>query len=120
MKGTLTRNTDPYQKCPSIHPLRSGPIMPAAPLTPAQIAIAFVRSCAGNTFTRIERVEGMMNAAQPPMNARQAMICHIDVEADASSTPKKKPTRPSCSAPLRPYRSPIAPAVNSSPANTNE
>ncbi len=62
----------------------------------------------------------MMNAAQPPMNARQAMICHIDVEADASSTPKKKPTSPSCNAPFRPNRSPIAPAVKSRPANTNE
>ena len=46
MIGTLTRNTEPYQKCPSSQPLATGPIAPAAPVTLAQIAIAFVRSCA--------------------------------------------------------------------------
>ena len=48
------------------------------------------------------------------------MICHISVDAVASSAAKKKPTSPSWRAPFRPKRSPIAPAVNSRPANTNE
>ncbi len=48
------------------------------------------------------------------------MICHISVDAVASNAAKKKPTSPSCSAPLRPKRSPIAPAVKRRPANTNE
>ena len=47
MIGTFTRKTEPYQKCPSSQPLATGPIAPAAPVTPAQIAIAFVRSCGG-------------------------------------------------------------------------
>ena len=61
-----------------------------------------------------------MNAAQPPMSARHAISCHIDVDADANATPARKPTRPSCSAPFRPKRSPMAPAVNKRPANTSE
>ena len=32
---------------------------------------------AGNTFTRIDSVDGMMNAAPTPISARQPMICHI-------------------------------------------
>ena len=66
--GTLTRNTDPYQKWPSSQPLATGPIAPAAPVTPAQIAMAFVRSSGGNTLTRIDSVDGMMNAAPAPIS----------------------------------------------------
>ena len=40
-----------------------------------------------------------------------------DLNAAIEANPKM--TRPSCSAPLRPKRSPIAPAVRSNPANTN-
>ena len=57
---------------------------PAAPVTLAQIAIAFVRSSGGNTLTRIDSVDGMMNAAPTPINARHAMSCHIAVDAVAS------------------------------------
>ena len=69
MIGTLTRNTEPYQKCPSSKPLPTGPIAPAAPVVAAQIAIALVRSSGGKTFTRIDSVDGMMNAAPTPMSA---------------------------------------------------
>ena len=44
MMGTLTRKTDPNQKWPSSQPLATGPTAPAAPVTPAQIAIALARS----------------------------------------------------------------------------
>ena len=81
----LTRNTAPYQKWPSNQPLATGPIAPAAPVTLAQIAIAFVRSCGGNTLTKIESVDGMMNAAPTPMSARDAISCHISVDAVAST-----------------------------------
>ena len=77
MIGTFTRNTDPYQKWPSSHPLATGPIAPAAPVVAAQIAMALVRSSGGNTFTRIDNVDGMINAADAPIAARQAMSCHI-------------------------------------------
>src|SRR3954465_9086035 len=81
--GTFTRNTDPNQKCPSSQPLATGPIAPAAPVVAAQNAIALVRSSAGNTFTMIDNVDGMMNAADAPISARQAMSCHIAVDIDA-------------------------------------
>ena len=67
MIGTLTRNTEPNQKWPSRQPLATGPSAPAAPVTLAQIAIAFGRSCGGKTLTRIDSVDGMMSAAAAPM-----------------------------------------------------
>ncbi len=75
--GTLTRKTEPYQKCPSSQPLATGPMAPAAPVTLAQIAMALVRSSGGKTLTRIDSVDGMMNAAPTPITARQAMSCHM-------------------------------------------
>jgi hypothetical protein len=82
--------------------------------------MALARSCAGNTFTRIESVDGMMSAAAAPMSARHAISCHISLDADASTAATRKTTRPSCSTPLRPKRSPSAPVENNSPANTRE
>ncbi len=79
MIGRLMRNTDPNQKCVSRNPLSSGPNDPATPVVAAQIAIALARSPGGKTFTRIDNVDGMMNAAPTPMSARQPMICHISV-----------------------------------------
>ena len=113
------RNTDPNQKCVSRKPLTSGPIAPATPVVAAQIAIALARSPAGKTFTRIDSVDGMMNAAPRPMTARQPMICQMSVACDAAAATKKVAS-PNCSAPLRPNRSPSAPVVNSSPAKTSE
>ena len=48
------------------------------------MAMALVRSPGGKTFTRIERVEGMMKAAPTPMTARQAMSWAIDVDSVAA------------------------------------
>ena len=56
---------------------------PAAPVTLAQMAMALVRSSGGKTLTRIDRVEGMMNAAPTPISARQAMSCHMAVDSVA-------------------------------------
>ena len=81
--GTLTRKTDPYQKWPSSQPLATGPMAPAAPVTLAQMAMALVRSSGGNTLTRIDSVDGMMNAAPMPMTARQPMSCHIAFDVAA-------------------------------------
>ena len=120
MIGTLTRKTDPNQKWPSSQPLTTGPMTPAPPVTPAQMAIALARSSGPKTLTRIDSVDGMMNAAHAPIKARQPISCHISVDADASAALNRKPSNPSWSAPFRPNRSPMAPAVNSSPANTSE
>ena len=120
MTGRLMRNTDPNQKCVRRKPLASGPNAPATPVVAAQIAIALARSPAGKTFTRIDSVDGMISAAPRPMTARQPMICQVSVAWEANAAATKKVASPSCSAPLRPNRSPSAPVVNRSPANTSE
>ncbi|CAB4886578.1 unannotated protein [freshwater metagenome] len=120
MIGTFTRNTDPYQKWPSSQPLKIGPSVPPTPLTLAHMAIAFWRSCGGKMLTRIESVDGITNAAASPMSPRQRINCIIECDCEARTLPTRKMTRPTCSAPLRPNRSPIAADVNSRPANTSE
>ena len=114
--GTLMRNTEPHQKCSSSRPDVIGPMATPAPDTPAQMAMACVRSCAGKTLVRIDRVDGMMNAAARPMMARPAITCPDESESEAKIAPAMKSTSPNCSAPLRPKRSPRVPAVNSMPA----
>ncbi len=114
------RKIEPYQKCSRRNPLHTGPIAPAAPVKLAQIAMAFVRSPGGNTLIKIDKVDGMMNAAARPMSARQAISSPMEVDCDARVQPIRNSSRPSCSAPLRPNRSPSAPVVNNRPANTSE
>ena len=122
MIGTLTRKTEPYQKWPSSQPLATGPMAPAAPVTLAQMAMALVRSSGGKTLTRIDSVDGMMNAAPTPMSGPAGdELPHRGRHVAARTTGRRRnSTRPSCSAPLRPKRSPIAPVENSRPANTSE
>ena len=95
MIGALTRNTAPYQKWPSSSPLATGPIAPAAPVTLAHMAMALVRWSGGKTFTRIDSVDGMMNAAPTPMTARQAMSWAIDVENAAARHAERNSASPS-------------------------
>ncbi len=81
--------------------------------------MALPRSLLGNTLVMIDNVAGMMNAPPMPMNARVAINCS-DVLANAdASDPRPKITRPSCSAPRRPKRSPRLPPVSNRPANTS-
>ena len=82
------------------------------------MAIAFARSRPGKTFVRMDSVEGMMNAAPMPMTARPAITCPDEPANAPISEPAANTTRPAWRAPLRPKRSPSAPAVNSRPAKT--
>src|SRR6476469_8878614 len=100
--GMFTRNTEPYQKWVRRKPLATGPIMPAQPATAAQAEIAFVRSSGGNTFTRIDSVDGMMNAATTPMRPRHAMSCQVLCDRVAPTHEIRNTTSPNWSAPLRP------------------
>ena len=56
----------------------TGPIDPATPVVVAQMAIALARSLGGNTFTRIDNVDGMMNAA-PSAHHRTTRDDLVDV-----------------------------------------
>src|SRR5579872_1594649 len=58
--GTLTRKTEPHQKCERSQPPTTGPIATPRPEVPDQMPMARARSGGFvNTFVRIDRVEGM-------------------------------------------------------------
>ena len=118
MIGRLTRNTDPHQKCSRRKPDATGPSAAPPPEMPAQIAIALARSRDGNTLVSSDRVDGITNAAPAPMTARAKISMPELSESAPMSDPMPNTRRPACNAPLRPKRSPSAPAVNSRPANT--
>jgi len=63
-------------------------------------------------------VVGKMNAAPMPMSPRATMSISGEVANDASPEQPPNSTRPSVSAPFRPYLSPSAPAVSNKLANT--
>ena len=105
--------------CSISQPPATGPIAMPMPETPAQMPIAFARSCAGKLATRIESVDGMMNAPPMPMSARITISSSGVVASAEPSEPRPKTARPNVSARLRPKRSPSEPAVSSTPANTS-
>ena len=117
--GMLTRKTLFQSKCSSSQPPVIGPAAMPSPETPAQIAMAFGRSCAGKMFVRIESVVGMIAAAPRPISPRDAISSVADPDSAASAEPAAKMTRPVISARLRPKRSPRLPAVISRPAKTS-
>jgi hypothetical protein len=80
--------------------------------------MARARSSGGNTLARIDSVDGMTNAAPRPMSARAAMSWVGLVDTVDARDAMATTVRPNCSAPLRPNRSPSAPAGSSRPANT--
>ena len=71
-------------------------------------------------MVRIERVDGMMNAAPRPITPRPAINMVDDVATVASSEPAPKTPRPASSALLRPNRSPSVPAVRRRPAKISK
>src|SRR5215216_1422558 len=89
-----------------------------APATPAHTPTAPARSSGGNTLVTIESVIGMIIAAPTPEAARSAIRTPglSTKTAPAEATPKT--TNPVSRTPLRPCRSPRAPAGNNNPANT--
>ena len=102
----------------TISPPSSGPSAPPAPANAAQVAMAVGRSAGGNTDVTIDRVAGMTNAAPIPMIVRVAIRTFGSVACEAASAPVPNTASPQSSAPLRPNRSPIAPARRRNPANT--
>ena len=95
-----------------------GPTAAPAPANPVHVAMALVRSSGGKIVVMSERVAGMTKAAPAPMIPRP-MITWLGASAKpATPSPAAKTTNPTSSAPLRPKRSPSAPAGSSRPANT--
>ena len=93
MIGRLIRNTDPNQKWVSRNPLTSGPNDPATRWwRPDRDRLGPLPG--REMFTRIDSVDGMMNAAPTPISARQPMICDISVACDAPAAATKKVASP--------------------------
>ena len=116
--GRLTRMAEPHQNSSSSAPATTGPMAAPAPANPAQVAMARVRSSGGNTAVMSDSVAGITNAEPTPMIPRPTMTWPGAVASPATSSPTANTPRPPRRAPLRPNRSPSAPAVSSRPANT--
>ena len=72
--GTLTKKTEPHQKCSSNQPPVMGPAATPMPLTALQIPMALARSRASvKTLVMMASVAGKMAAAPMPMRARAVM-----------------------------------------------
>ena len=85
MTGTLTRNTEPHQKCSSRKPEATGPMAAPPPAMPAQTAMALGRSSGGKTLVRMDSVAGMTKAAARPITARAPMTS-VEESPMAAST----------------------------------
>ena len=96
----------------------SGPIAAPAPANPAHTAMAFARSRRGNADCSRLSVDGMIKAAPMPMMARQAMRAVAWPMKALAADALAKITNPVSRAPLRPKRSPMAPAGSSRAAKT--
>ena len=91
------------------------------PLMPAHVATALARSSFGKMLVMIDSVAGITMAPAMPMTTRAPMSWLAELAtkaANAVATPNS--ARPPWRMPLRPYRSPMFPAVNRRPANTSE
>ena len=116
--GTLTRNTDPHQKCSRRKPPRIGPIAMAAPTAPAHRPTARPRSDDGKITVMMARVTGSTAAAPMPMSPRNTISWVGDAANADSADATPNSNSPMTRMRLRPYRSPRTPHVNSSAANT--
>ena len=69
--GTLTRKTDPHQKCASSKPPAMGPMAIPSPMMPPQAPMAFAR-CLGSRKTSLtmDSDDGIVRAAPTPIMAR--------------------------------------------------
>ena len=81
--------------------------------------IARPRSSAGNTFVRMDRVDGMISAPPTPISARVAISMLAEPANADAIEPVPKMRRPAASAERRPNRSERLPVVSNRPANTS-
>jgi hypothetical protein len=116
---TLTANTDGHENHSSNVPERSRPMIAPAPAMPAQMPTARPRSWGGKTLVMIDRVVGITSAAPTPITARRPISVDGALTSIAASEAPPKTTSPVSRIPLRPKRSPSAPAGSSSPAKTS-
>jgi hypothetical protein len=116
--GTLTRNTDPHQKCASSRPPTTGPMAsPAAPNT-AQAAMARPRASGGYRTATIASAGAITAAAPIPITARAPISVPVDELNAASRQLNPNSANPPRKMRRRPYRSARPPPSTRSPAST--
>ena len=117
--GTLTRNTDPHQKCASSSPPMIGPSATPTPVVAAHRLIARCRSPGARYMSlMIDSDDGISSAPPIPMPARAAISTVTEPANAAQAEPTAKKARPAMNVRFRPTRSARLPAVSSSPAKT--
>ncbi len=86
MNGTLSRKTEPHQKCSSSQPPTIGPSAPPAANPPAQTAKA-VRLCSRsvNVLRSNDNVDGISVAPKIPRATRAAMSAVAESAKAANS-----------------------------------
>ncbi|MNS65769.1 hypothetical protein D3C72_989500 [compost metagenome] len=119
--GTLTRNTEPHQKCSSSAPPSTGPKAAPPEATEAQMPMARARSFSSQKLSRIsDSVAGIIMAAPTPSSARAAIsMPALGAKAAASEAPPNT-ARPAMNRRLWPRRSPSVPMPSSRPETTRE
>ena len=116
--GRFTSTAEPHQNHSSRSPATIGPMAAPAPANPAHTAIALPRSSGGKTAVISDSVAGITNAEPTPMIPRPAMTWVGLVPRPATTRPTPNSASPPRRAPLRPKRSPSAPAARRKPAKT--
>ncbi len=118
--GRFTRKIQAQLVCSISQPPATGPIAMPMPETPAQMPIAFARSCAGKRRHE-DRERGRHDERATDAHQRAHHDQELGCGRRARSRVNRGRRRPgrSVSARLRPKRSPSEPAVSSTPANTS-
>ena len=117
-RATLRPKKELQSKNSSNRPEPSRPITAPAPTTPTQTPTAWARSSGGKDVVMIDSVVGMTSAAPTPIAARSPISVRGSSTKIAAAAATPNTTRPASRMPLRPKRSPTAPATSRSPAKT--
>ncbi len=116
--GTIAANSARQDRYWPTRPPPRLPAMPPSPMASVQDAIAWARRSGPARCTRMDIVAGVISAAPAPEMPRPAISRAGPGASALVAAPAANRARPASRAPLRPCRSPSAPAGMSRPAKT--
>ena len=118
--GTLSKKTEPHQKCSKKKPPTVGPAAAPMTATEPQMPMAVLRSTSSGKVRRISaRLDGIMMAAPQPKKARPKTSVQALGEYAASREAPPKTAKPMRNIRRWPVRSPSVPAPRRRPESTN-